>query len=253
MICGGWLRVGTVHWHINIFHRTTPLQRCMDTLHAALWRCVAELVPEVDNPTMWASWCHASAGTCYAVLPGMTSVALITAALPGTSPASDPFQEMTHLWATLIAKEWTRHMSLCRVYLSPWWGMVPRKFMMRYFMVAVTQDDEVWACQWIMAHYHEIPRECEGKSTSFQEGEVTKCQLFAMEQAARRGHVRMGHLGVCRWLAEHFGLTPTDARAGNNHALCAASLHGHKEICAWLVHHFDLAEGHDAFFPRGHT
>jgi hypothetical protein len=49
-----------------------------------------------------------------------------------------------------------------------------------------------------------------------------------------------GHLGVCRWLAETFHLTPDDARAEHNYALRLAAYNGHLDVCRWLTETFHL-------------
>jgi hypothetical protein len=49
-----------------------------------------------------------------------------------------------------------------------------------------------------------------------------------------------GHLSVCQWLTQHFGLTAADARAADNAALQRAVFNGHMAICQWLTDHFGL-------------
>jgi hypothetical protein len=48
-----------------------------------------------------------------------------------------------------------------------------------------------------------------------------------------------GHLSVCQWLTQHFGLTAADAPGAT--LLQIAVLNGHVAICQWLTEHFALA------------
>lgn len=49
-----------------------------------------------------------------------------------------------------------------------------------------------------------------------------------------------GHRGLAQWLADHFGLTPADARAYNNAALRDACVGGHLATAQWLAARFGL-------------
>ena len=42
-------------------------------------------------------------------------------------------------------------------------------------------------------------------------------------------------------LTSHFKLSPKDARAFHNHALCWSCAHGHLKVAQWLTSHFILS------------
>jgi len=81
------------------------------------------------------------------------------------------------------------------------------------------------------------------------DGHLAVCQWMTEEfgltaddngDAFRRA-AQGGHLAVCQWLTEKFGLTAADVRKSENYTfLSSAARHGHLAVCQWMVERFGL-------------
>lgn len=64
------------------------------------------------------------------------------------------------------------------------------------------------------------------------------------ENMILRGAAENGHLSVCRWLADEFGLTKDDIESLDNEAFRKAAEGGHLEVCKWIIKHFGVGRMH---------
>jgi hypothetical protein len=97
---------------------------------------------------------------------------------------------------------------------------------------------ELWSC--IVEHI-ELPAGC---ALALQRPELTDVLRPRLVALAKRVTLRSaasnGHLAVCQWLTEEFGITRGEARAWDNSALRFAAIHGHLGVCQWLTEKFGL-------------
>ena len=98
---------------------------------------------------------------------------------------------------------------------------------------------EVWAC---IAQHLTLPTGC---ALHFARPDISDVLQPRLDKLAKDMTLADacydGHLDVCRWLADRFGLTAADARRRNNYALLCAAQNGHLAVCQWLVERFHLS------------
>jgi len=98
-----------------------------------------------------------------------------------------------------------------------------------------TRDATTWVLLGGAAHGHlEV---CQWLHETFG---LTIEDARGYNNCALRFAAQYGHLEVCQWLHKTFCLTPADARADNNYALSAAAGNGHLGVCKWLRATFAL-------------
>lgn len=251
----------------------------MDALHAGLWRCVAELVPQFDNPDGMTCWCWANMDTCSAMvravnfhtisfgraqpcspmepgelgsgLTGITSLASLSETLPGVDEydnGSDVVYVMPP-WSVDVVWEWMSKMSRCRLFWSKHLGVIPCEFVPEYFMVGASRGG-VSACQWVATNY----ARCDTRllTTAFYAagcaGHMEVCE-WLMEQGIPCADdlplrfmdmaMQHGKVDVCQWLIDRFGVAWCEAGVVT-YLFGDAATNGHLAMCQWLTQQFGL-------------